>query len=75
MGLKLKRTLYRFENYSVKKLFNYYVIEATGKDVFLTESESLENLYKEFIDFGKTLYLNIENKQHLIRQKYLLLLY
>ena len=67
MGLKLKRTLYRFENYSVKKLFNYYVIEATGKDAFLTESESLESLYKEFIDFGKTLYLNIENIKYFSR--------
>lgn len=60
MKLNLKRIGYTFENYTLKKLFNYYVIEGFGNESYNTKIEDLETKFKELCNFGKKLYLQIE---------------
>lgn len=61
MSLNLKRKRYKFEKYTFKNMFNYYVIEGSGQENFYTTVEKLETVYKDFISLGKKLYLRIEN--------------
>jgi len=60
MRLNLKRNVYTFENYNLKKIFNYYIIEGFGNESYNTKNEDLETKFKELCNLGKKLYLQIE---------------
>lgn len=61
MNIFLKRNVYFYEDYVIKKMNNYYIVQGKGQLTFKLVEEVLENLQTDIYKLGKTLFLQIEN--------------